>query len=258
LLCHACSSRLEDDLRLIPAVVEDLNVSLSKMSRIGAGGKAGKGGVHERWPVNAGAMQAADALAGKLVSWARDVDPGYWSSTEPNQTHAAALVLLANVDLIRRHEDVVGMVEEIHAAIAQARRAVDRPAERVFTGPCWATYPDEEGREITCLTDLYARVGADNVRCPTCYTEHPVAERRVWLLKQARDRLFTVSEASQMMGDVGGIKVTQDRIYGYLRRGRIVFHSSNLIRLGDLLDVVVGDGQKKRGISEFEEQALAG
>jgi hypothetical protein len=75
-----------------------------------------------------------------------------------------------------------------------------------------------------------------------------VAERRAWLLKQAEDRLFTVREAAQMMGDIGGITVTEDRIRGYLRRDRIAYHpigKARGIRLGDLLAVVIGEGEKK-------------
>lgn len=246
LLCHSCTTALERELGDVAAIVGELQVTISKQARIGGGG--GKGGpARERTPVNWGAVAVADDLGNTLTTWARDVaeDVGFLAAHSSSPAKAAARILLNHVPLIRRHPAVVELVDEISDAIRQARQAVDRPADRIFVGPCLAENPDDEGRQVTCLEDLYARPQASEVRCKVCGTDHPVAERRSWLLEQARDRLFTVREAAQMMGDVGGIKVTEASIRGYVHRGRIVYHTGTMIRLGDLLTVVVADGEKK-------------
>jgi hypothetical protein len=195
-------------------------------------------------------MMAADNLGNVLTTWARDVADvvGFLAAHSTSPARAGARILLNHVPEIRRHPAVVELVDEITDAVAQARRAVDRPADRMFVGPCMSEQPDDEGRLVTCLEDLYARQGAGTVRCKVCTWEHDVAERRQWLLDRAADRLFTVREAAQMMGDVGGIRVTEDRIRGYLRRDRIAYHpigTGRGIRLGDLLAVVIDDGERK-------------
>ncbi|WP_372728959.1 hypothetical protein [Nocardioides sp.] len=242
LLCHADTTALERELGDVAAIVADLDISLSKQARIGNAGQPGL--ARERTPINVGAMMAADVLGNTLTTWARDIGEIRLLGYEDSSRFAAAF-LLNHVPEIRRHPAVVELVDEITDAIRQARRAVDRPADRIFVGPCMAENPDDEGRLVTCLEDLYARTNAAEVRCKVCATEHPVAERRAWLLEQARDRLFTVREAAQMMGDVGGIKVTEASIRGYIHRGRIAYHTGTVIRLGDLLTVVVNDGERK-------------
>ena len=248
LLCHSETSALERELGDVAAIVTDLEVTLSKMARIGTGGKGGL--ARERMPLNVGAMNVADDLRNTLTTWARDVEPKPWGlRSYGHPSHVAARILLRRIPEIRRHPAVNELVDEITDAIRQARRVVDRPVDLQFVGPCLAEAPDDEGRLITCTEDLYARPGASEVRCKVCTTEHPVAERRAWLLGQARGRLFTVREAAQMMGDVGGIFVSEDRIRGYLRRNRLVYHpmgdDQQGILLDDLLKIVLNDAEKK-------------
>lgn len=248
LLCHADTSRLERELGDVGAIVGELDITISKQARVG--NTSGPSGLaRERSPVNWGAVQVADDLANTLTTWARDIEkqPGGWTvhvyQTPP--ATAAAWQLLQNIAAIRKHPAVDELVDEITDAISQARRVVDRPADRQFVGPCYMENADENGKQVTCLEDLYARPGASEVRCKVCGAEHEVAERRAWLLNQARDRLFTVQETAQMMGDVGHIKVTEASIRGYVHRGRIGYHPGKMIRLGDLLQVVLDEGERK-------------
>jgi transposase len=85
------------------------------------------------------------------------------------------------------------------------------------------------------------------VQCKVCGSEHEVGERRAWLLERARDMIVTVREASQYLGEVGGIKVSQASIRGYLHRGKLAYRPGveNGIRLGDLLSVVLDESERK-------------
>lgn len=245
LLCHSCTTALERELGDVPSIVADLDIMLSKQARIGNGGAAGL--ARERSPINVGAMDPGWVLTNVLTTWTRDVAEvvGFLAEHSTSPSRAAARILLNHIPEIRRHPAVNELFDEITDAIKQARRVVDRPADRIYLGQCLVETPDDDGRAVTCLEEIYARPGANEVRCKVCLHDHPVAERRAWLLQRASDMLFTVKEASEMLGEIGRITVTQASIRGYIHRGKIGYRAGNTIRLGDLLAVVVDDGERK-------------
>lgn len=233
LLCSSCCDRLESLLREVPSLVTELATTASKQARIGnAGGGAGL--ARERSPINFGAVEVADNLANVLTTWARDVTnelplvPGY-----------AAAALLANIDVIRRHPAVNELTDEISDAINQARRAIDRPADRTYLGQCLVPTPDDQGRDVTCLAELWAKPDATTATCKTCGGSQDVADRKQWLLDEAKPMLVTVKEASRYLGRFGTIDVTEASIRGLLHRKRIAYRpGTTTFRLGDLLNVL--------------------
>lgn len=217
LLCHDDTAALETMLAAVPQLVEQLNVAVSKQAKVSSGGKAGKGSAHEKSPVNFGVMATRDALLVELALWGDDVTA------------------------LRRNPDAGKAVARIGTAIKQAYRAIDRMQDRHYLGQCMF---EEDG--LTCHAEVWARPGAHQVTCGQCEVTHEVAERRAWLLEHARDMLFTVREASEMMGTVGGITVTQAMIRGYIHRKRIAYRPGGTrIRLGDLLTVVLDDSERR-------------
>jgi len=250
LLCHDDTSRLERDLHAVAAVVEDLDISLSKQARLGTLGKSGL--ARERMPINLGAIDSRWVLANVLSVWAADVSGGKWHpqprgrSATPVETQAAAL-LLDSIPQIRRHPAVHQLVDEVSDAVHQARRVVDRPADWAYLGQCYVETPDPDGRMVTCLNEMYGRPGASEVQCKVCGTEHPVAERRAWLLQRAQNTILSVKDASLFIGEVAGVRVSQSSIRGYLHRGKLAYRPGvpNGIRLGDLLTVVLDESERK-------------
>jgi hypothetical protein len=252
LLCHADTTRLERELGDVAAIVGELDITLSKQARIGVAGAPGL--ARERTPINVGAMNAADNLGNVLTTWARDVcsSPDCFSSRSGKRdSDLAAWDLLGHIDAIRRHPAVVELVDEISDAIHQARRVVDRPADRVYLGQCMVPTPDEEGRPITCLEDIYARPEVRETRCKVCGVTHEVAERRKALLDQAEDRLFTVQEAATLVGSYGELRITESTIRNYVSSGQISYHGKfkgkSVIRMGDLLAVIRHHAAKPTG-----------
>ena len=246
LVCHACVTVLERDLAEVRALMGELDTTASKQARIGGGGKGAP--ARERSPINWGGVEAADVLTNVLTTWARDVaEVGFLAAHSTNPGWAASRILLNHIDAIRRHPAANELFDQIIDAIKQARRAIDRPADRVYLGQCMVETPDEDGRQVTCLAELFARPQASEVVCRVCSAEHPVAERRAWLMQRAKDMIVTVKEAATFIGEVGGIKVSQSSIRGYLHRGRIAYRPgvTNGIRLGDLLAVVLDDSERK-------------
>lgn len=261
LLCSSCCDVLERELASVRDLMTELDVSISKMARLPAGGGGRRNKLDKddepglspiastRWPINLGASAAAWDIEQTLIKWERDVCPALLPSSPRSipiiPAIAASKRLLLHVNEIRRHPKVPQLVEEISDVIRKGRRAIDRPMERVYVGPCMVV----NDNDVTCLADIFARPNAPHAVCKACGITHDVAERRIWLLEQARDRLFTVKEAAQMVGDVGRIRVTEDRIRGYLRRGRLAYHpigdKARGIRLGDLLTIVIDDSEKR-------------
>lgn len=245
--CNTCTMRLERALADVAAIVDDLNVTLSRQSRIAAGGHGGL--ASERTHLHTGAMEAADDLTNTLTTWARDVTPKERTvildcDRRRHPAVVAAHLLLTQVSAMRRHPAVAELMDEIVDAVERARREVDRPAERDYFGTCWT---EHEG--VTCTEELWAAKGADEVRCRVCGTEHAVAERRAWLLQQAADMLVTSTEAARFIGEVGRITVTEARIRGYLHRGAKLAYrppvEAKRFRLGDLLQVVLDEGERR-------------
>lgn len=252
LLDDACTTRLEQVLGEVPWLVEQLTITISKQAKIGAQA-SGSAPARERNPINYGALIVADELQNTLTTWARDVcDEGCVSTIDGQRTtDTCAYDLLGHIPQIRKHPAVGELVDEIHDAINRTRQIIDRPADRQFVGPCMAPTPDDEGREVTCLADIWAHPNAATATCKTCGITHDVAERRMWMLREADDRLFTVREAAQLIGSHGAIRVSESTIRGYIKREWIAYHGkingSSVIRLGDLLDVLNDTSRRKAG-----------
>jgi hypothetical protein len=279
ILCSGCTSTLEYELGEVPAILADLDTTLAKQARLGATGHGGL--ASERASFHDGARLAVDYLQNTLVTWARDVSGESWLPAAigpatvrrspdavtagpfcptcrhrscmalrleerrpaPPASAQAAWFLLGHMPEIRRHPAVEQLVDEVIEGIRQARRATDRIADRQYLGTCRAT---TDG--VTCTEELWAPPAAREVQCTVCGTEYVVAERRAWLLELAADRLVTVREAAQWVGAIGRIAVTEAAIRGYIHRDRIAYRAPTTlrrIRLGDLLDVVLDDAEKR-------------
>jgi len=178
LLCNADTSRLERELGDVAALVEDLEIAMSKQARLteGSGGPAGmrpatadqESGAsrlaHERMPIHLGAIQAADDLANCLTSWARDVAGTVPWAKERNPSVAAAAVLLSHIPEIRRHPAVEELVDGIEEATSRARGIVLGATNRtvIFVGPC----PELTMEGHHCEGEIYAYFPSETNRPP--------------------------------------------------------------------------------------------
>ena len=212
-LCTDCCAAIETMLAAVPALVDQLEVAISKQAKIGGGGKAGKGSIHERSPINFGALAVRDALMVELALWGDDIN------------------------VIRRHVQAADIASGIGKAVKNAYRAIDRMADRKYLGKC-----NHKLGGLNCPEELWVRPNAKDIRCKSCQYEHNVANRRLDMLEMAEDMIVTPREAAQYIGEVGGFNVGHQRIRNYLDRKRIAIRPSpddvQRLRLGDLLDVL--------------------
>lgn len=127
--------------------------------------------------------------------------------------------------------DAGEIVAGIGRHVAAAKRII-YPEPFEYAGPCnHCTCGVERCRKPYGAhgdpVDLYAPRTADTVTCPHCRVSYPMAERRKWLLEQARQELMTATEASRALSGLladtlpEGKKLTAAMIRGWAARGKI-------------------------------------
>lgn len=150
------------------------------------------------------------------------------------------------VDRLVRHPDGAAALDELTAALRNARHAIDAPARRLYAGRCTALVPDEDGLAAECGTDLLAAPGSAVVECRACGTPWPLAERRSWLLERAEDMLLPAAEIARA-ADGLGLRLSVDTLRSWVRRRQLVGRgrvplsdgrTAEPYRVGDVLDFV--------------------
>ena len=273
--CPACWNRLERDLAQMPALVEELNTTITKQARVylESSGTAGieaddPSDVDPRGllpglralrpqptvtraaakplPLNVGASEAMEDLQRTLWWWVRegmDAHPDVRFSGSVDVTGLSRALLRLH-GWLQGHPEGYLAVEAIAADVKSATRAIDRATERKCLGRC-----GNELNGVVCEAWLYAGRNAPTVRCTTCGAEYDVDERQYGLLDLAHDRLVTTVEACAAVRTYGpdGQNITGAMVRGWSFRGRLEpkAHDAKgrpLWRLGDVVDLAIGRG----------------
>ncbi|MGV9536575.1 hypothetical protein ACWEU6_21755 [Streptosporangium sandarakinum] len=250
-VCRACSSGLLRDLADVPALSGDLDVTRARQARTTEPGAGGRD--PDALPWDERAAEATNVLRNTLVGWHRvlaeeaqavqgpvcaacDHPSCEWADlgrTPADTLPALARWLLRHRARLLTHQAAPEAVDELRAAVRQARAAIDRPAGTWYAGPCGVD---------DCAANLYARHGSTLIRCRTCHATHDAAVREAWLMQQVADVLGTAAEIARALnGFTPGI--TPSKVRGLAHRGRILSKGENelgrpLYRVGDVLDLV--------------------
>lgn len=246
-LCPRCTTRLAADLDQVTWLERELTTVLARQAVYGD--RAGGRSAEHPLPYDPRASEAAWVLRDTLTNVARALGPqppanrpesaadatkpSGWADPLGTGVSAARIArsLAQRLDTIRRHPEAYLLADEVHAAVTQARRVIDRPPDRWYAGRC------------PCETDLYAKAGTNTVTCPGCGTTYDVAARRAELLAAAHDRLATATETSRLLKALG-LDVSASSIRGYAHRGRLTPRGRNhendpLYRVGDVIDLAI-------------------
>ncbi|MER7212469.1 hypothetical protein ABT340_35900 [Streptosporangium sp. NPDC000239] len=259
-VCRACSTGLLRDLTDVPSLDLHLDLALTRQAKLGtSGGRAEAsdeidpeiGLTLRRTPLpwDQRAREARDVLRSALVGWVRvlladDERPGptcqacdhpscVWiaaSRTPADTLPALARWLIRQRRALLAHPAVEEAVDELADAVRQARRAIDRPADRVYAGPC-----------NQCGQDLLASPGARAVTCRTCELEYDIHGRQKWMREHIKDQLAHSTAMSGMLHQLGvDVPASTIRYWGQGRRlpsrgtdqrGRPLY------RVGDVLEL---------------------
>lgn len=233
-ICRGCLDQLLAALRSVPALVEDLEVTLSRQARVGT--RNGPRGSETPLPFHSRASVDLETLRDGLGMWARSVAErrglvaAPWSAAETSRW-----MLLWPNDLAT-HPDAGELHGDVLAMVEAARRTVDLPPSLHFVGPC-----DE------CGEDLYCSAGSSTVSCRTaeCGATYDVAARRAWLLEAAVDQLRTAAELSRELPWIGGVVIDRKLINQWATRGRVTKYGPHprdpygrtRFRLGEVLEL---------------------
>lgn len=180
-----CAERLERALGDLPALIEDLDVTLTRQSVIGAHGDGGKPAKKDAQPlsINLAAADVAHDLRHTLVSAVRHLTEarGIVDLPADNPTSMAHW-LLKHHDSI--HLDPAGpdIADAIHAVTSRIWQVVDLPTTRgrFKVGMC----PELDTEGIPCPGEVWAYLPAEDLgvistlRCRKCFTEY---EPRHWM-----------------------------------------------------------------------------
>lgn len=225
-LCATCTRTLETLLAEIPALGADLELTRSRQARmrghaVGSVGHATSGPL---WDERA--SRAVRALHAALDAEVRQLTGRTWPATIPT----LAGHLLARLDTIRHTERASATLDTLDRVVKAARRAIDRPTDLVYGGPC-----DE------CQADLYAHGTATHFTCPSCGTVYGFEARREWLLHATTDSLLTATEASRVLAGLVGRSLSPNTIRTWANTGRLANHGHDgnrpLYRVGDLVEL---------------------
>jgi hypothetical protein len=238
-LCNQHHRQLERDLAEVPALVAELETTRTRQARITTTGSGKRDkGEDQPMPINWNGTISHDALIGTLLSWVRVIVETDQLDGPDETPHAMAAWLLTHIGWTRTHPLAGQLADEIGFAVAEVRRTIDRPADRIYAGPCWA---DVNGQQ--CGTDLYGKPAARVITCPVCGTDYDVTARRDWLLAAVDDMLMAAPEIARALPDLLGYPLTPSVIRQMVFRRQIVAHGLDwqgrqTYRVGDVVAVI--------------------
>ncbi|MEU8381734.1 hypothetical protein [Streptosporangium sp. NPDC048865] len=209
-VCRACTTDLLRDLRDVPSLARNLEEAAVRQVRLGAPGGGPRS--EERVPWDDRARTAQHALRTVLVGWVRVLQHGVRPLAGPacqdcahrsctyislgrapaDTTPAMAVWLLRHRAVLLGRVSAPEAVDTIREAIRQARRVIDRPADRIYAGPCGQ-----------CGRDLLARPGARVIVCRPCSLEYDVEPRLEWMrhaVEKTRGTATWVASAATSLG----------------------------------------------------------
>lgn len=239
-ICSACVSQLDRDLEQVPELAAELETARARQTRMSAPAGGGTRGDEHPLPWSEQASEAAAILQSMLIGWARLISrpvaaPPYGPlcSTPDQCGHQPCIVvdfgrvphhapaqsarwLRRHLRMLTRHSRAAEAVYDLVEAVRHVCIVIDAPErDRVYAGPCRG-----------CGADLYALPGAATVTCHQCYDEdghrisHGVAAQRQHMLAALPDLVLPAAALARALTSLD-LPVTPERIYTWVRRGRI-------------------------------------
>ena len=235
-MCGACEAELARALASVPAVLGDLDVTLSRQtSRMGHGGH----GSAVPLAFDPRASEAGWVLRSALVGWVRQLQEAKPEEWPDNTAQAMAAWLSVRLQRLVRHPAAGEAHGEITDAVRAAQRVTDRAPDRQFAGRC------------ACGAALYAKPGAGKVQCRDCDAEPvDVQDQRDTMLASIADQLMPATQAADVLTRLAApLAAATVRQWG--ARGRLVPHGVDphghpLYRVSDVRELLVEKLQREQ------------
>lgn len=209
-LCPGCRDTLLGDLREVESIVEALWASVSRME-VGTGSVGTSGHATPSEPTNSRAYDAGRTLNVILTGWSRAL--GF---REPHAVRAAH-TLQWHMAAVRGEDWAATLKQELHDALNDCRRAMDRRGPTVFAGICPTV---DMGQE--CGTPVYTPEGKTDARCSTCGSTWDVTDWRERAMKAAGPATGTPAEISRILSDpIQALIFPVNKISVWVNRGKL-------------------------------------
>jgi len=161
---------------------------------------------------------------------------------------ALTLWLMRQLPWFRRRREATEFYEEIKHLHGAILRAIDRSVPLIFAGSC-STCKTVEPDGTVLKVHLYARLGANTVRCHKCGSEYDMAARRDQMLDDAWGMLFNAA-TSALAAASFGYETKVERIWKWKERGLITPRGVDVngyptYRLGDILGKLQDDQRRR-------------
>jgi hypothetical protein len=223
-ICQSCQDDLAVELRTVPWLVEQLEVTLTRQARVGE--RNGPRSAERPLVFHLNASIDLEALRDALTMWARAVAQQRQIRVDAARDPIAlSRWMLRWMGAIATHTDAAELHGDITGMIRSARQTIDRPAERRYIGPCDDCHSDlyvvdhGNGRlpdTVTCR----AMVDREDGTHGPCAAAYPMAERRAWLLEAAMNQLLTPAEITRAIGELlPNKRITANLISQWAARG---------------------------------------
>jgi len=228
-ICGGCVRGLEQDLAEVTFLFDNLTITLARQDVIG--GDGGRKSAETGLVFKERASEAMEVLSSTLTAAADDLSVHLGMQFPLNP----ARWLLASLDGLAGWDQAGRLVDEIRHAVSNAFKAIDRPPELLFAGPC---------RTEGCGTAMDARPGDVRVCCPECGVEYEVAERRRWMVDAAAVRNVTKTQALSWVRLLMDREIPDGTWRSWRARGRLHVRGVNasgqeLFGFGDVRDLAI-------------------
>jgi hypothetical protein len=183
-----------------------------------------------------------ESVINTITTWIRELDMGD-AKHIGSSFRSWCRWLTDRMDRIRFHVAVNEMFDELTYAVADVRRTVDTPGQRVPYGNC----------EV-CNRILYGAKDATEITCRYCemagiVSVLPVDRSHVGLWSQADDQLVTRRDALEAL-PFYGLEVKPETFRSWVKRDQLIRREDpkrpdrTLYRLGDVLELAKRRGQR--------------
>lgn len=232
-VCPRCASTLSGLLTGLASKFDDLDAAIGRQLRFT--GRVGAASTETTLPINLAASEAGWVARQTLLTWVDwvsavrgELAPVGWDEVEA--------YLVGKVRWLVQHPGGAKAIDEMIAALRQARRAVDRPQERKYLGLCRPDYDDLD----RCVQAIYAPAAQIAARCPRCGVEHQVQDLLERMQRRVAGVKLTAADAERLLAEVG-IRISADLIRQWRKRREVepvgaTAQGRPVYLLGDLLD----------------------
>lgn len=219
-ICRPCVGTLRGLLTDLPGLMDDIDAAIGRQLRFTTRNGTARS-AETPLPVNMAASSNAWTARQTILTYVDEIAT-IRGHTIPQTWHTIGTYLTDSATWMSRHPDAEEWFGALTYALREARRTVDRPADKVYAGKCGGNNIDHNGLLIECQQALYAHPGAQTVTCPICGTEWPVADRRQHMLNRVQNMHLPAPDLAKAINGLLNETIVQaSTIRQWRKRGHI-------------------------------------